>query len=160
MRPRASAQTAHGPSVAISLADVLVRDVMTKPVTMVQPDTSVFAVLEVRRRQLPSEGLRSRRRPARRPRADAPRQRCFLRRTRGICAPRSLWSCRAAPQLLQLHADTAACSRAFCAQLLVNKSISGVPVVDSAGKVLGMIRRVLNPRCAARLLCGATLSTD
>ena len=48
--PRADTQqvASSGPSVAISLADVLVRDVMTKPPTLVRPDTSVFDVLEAR----------------------------------------------------------------------------------------------------------------
>ena len=39
-----------------------------------------------------------------------------------------------------------------------NRDISGVPVVDSDGKVLGMIRRVLNSLTAARCLRCATLS--
>lgn len=104
-----------GPSVAISLADVLVRDVMTKPPTLVRPDTSVFDVLEARwaaRRGAEAatncrvSGLSASARAAPLWRAHPPRRPCFSCLAHSAHASRGPWRGRAARKASLRGADT------------------------------------------------------
>lgn len=128
----ASAPAVSAPPPPLLLNDQRVSEVMTSPALTVKPEATVFQVLEAR---LSTEN-RARCSPGSRP--PPPRRRAPHPRCRG-------WRERLLVRLLGVGRESLTFSILTLAppQLLVKHKISGVPVVDHRGQVLGIIRCAL-----------------